>query len=133
MRIARLFTIALTLLAVAAATAAAPAPVPAQAGAWQALGEYRITGYCPCVICCGKSDGITADGTYAPGFTGRLVSAPKEIPFGTVLWIDGVGAVAVHDRGGLSSFLLNPPASPVRLHTVAPYNAWATISITIST
>ena len=67
---------------------------------WQALGTYRVTGYSACVRCCGKSDGITADGTYAPAAKERIVSAPKEIPFGTRMWIDGVGQVVVHDRGG---------------------------------
>ena len=32
-------------------------------GDWQAMGDYRIAAYCPCAACCGKSDGITADGT----------------------------------------------------------------------
>jgi len=67
---------------------------------WQALGAYRITGYSACVRCCGKSDGITADGTYAPAAKYRIVAAPKGIPFGTRMWIDGVGEVVVHDRGG---------------------------------
>jgi len=78
----------------------ATAPVIAPAGNWKLMGEYRVTGYSACVACCGKTDGITADGTYAPGFNGRLASAPKEIPFGTRLWIAGVGGVEVHDRGG---------------------------------
>ena len=69
-------------------------------GYWQALGTYRVTGYSACVRCCGKSDGITADGTYAPAAKGRIVAAPREIPFGTRMWIEGVGAVVVHDRGG---------------------------------
>jgi 3D (Asp-Asp-Asp) domain-containing protein len=67
---------------------------------WQALGTYRITGYSACVRCCGKSDGITADGTYAPAAKERIIAAPREIPFGTRMWIEGVGVVVVHDRGG---------------------------------
>jgi 3D (Asp-Asp-Asp) domain-containing protein len=67
---------------------------------WQELGAYRITGYSACVRCCGKSDGITADGTYAPAAKYRIVAAPREIPFGTRMWIEGVGEVVVHDRGG---------------------------------
>jgi 3D (Asp-Asp-Asp) domain-containing protein len=86
--------------AVAPATAAAPANAAAPGGSWTPMGEYRITAYSACAACCGKSDGITADGTYAPGFKGRLASAPKEIPFGTKLWVAGVGVVEVHDRGG---------------------------------
>ena len=86
--------------AVALGTTAAPANAAAPGGSWEPMGEYRVTGYSACVACCGKSDGITADGTYAPGFRGRLASAPKEIPFGTKLWVAGVGVVGVHDRGG---------------------------------
>ena len=67
---------------------------------WVELGKYRVTGYCPCVRCCGKTDGITADGTNARTCPDRVVSAPRGIPFGTNLWIDGVGSVVVHDRGG---------------------------------
>jgi 3D (Asp-Asp-Asp) domain-containing protein len=90
----------LFLLVAAAAAAVAPAPATAPRGTWQPMGEYRVTGYSACVACCGKSDGITADGTYAPGFKGVLVSAPRDIPFGTKLWVAGVGLVEVHDRGG---------------------------------
>ena len=95
----RIMLIPIVLLLLAAAAAAAETAT-APRGAWKPMGEYRITGYSACVKCCGKSDGITADGTYAPGFKGRLVSAPKEIPFGTILWVEGVGVVVVHDRGG---------------------------------
>jgi 3D (Asp-Asp-Asp) domain-containing protein len=90
----------LLLAAAAVAGGAARVAAVAPGGAWKPMGEYRITGYAACVKCCGKSDGITADGTYAPGFRGRLASAPREIPFGTKLWIAGVGLVEVHDRGG---------------------------------
>ncbi len=90
----------LFLLLAAAAAAAATAPRSRRAGPGQPMGEYRVTAYSACVACCGKSDGITADGTYAPGFKGVLVSAPKDIPFGTRLWVEGVGLVEVHDRGG---------------------------------
>jgi 3D (Asp-Asp-Asp) domain-containing protein len=72
---------------------------PPADGKWKDLGTYRITGYCPCAKCCGKSDGITADGTYALGCADRIVAAPKSFAFGTQVWIDGVGVVVVHDRG----------------------------------
>lgn len=67
---------------------------------WVEMGTYRVTGYCPCVRCCGKSDGITADGTNARTSPDRVVAAPREFPFGTRLWIDGIGLAVVHDRGG---------------------------------
>lgn len=62
------------------------------------LGLFWITGYDTCVQCCGKSDGITASGTYAT--PGRTVAASSEFDFGTRLWIDGIGERVVEDRGG---------------------------------
>lgn len=60
------------------------------------LGTYTIYAYCPCVKCCGKTNGITASGTRAT--EGRTVAAT--LPFGTKLYIDGVGERIVEDRGG---------------------------------
>lgn len=62
------------------------------------LGEYEITGYDICVSCCGNTRGITASGTTAT--VGRTCAAPKDIPFGTRLWIEGIGERVVEDRGG---------------------------------
>lgn len=62
------------------------------------LGRYRITGYCTCSKCCGKSDGVTASGTTAT--VGRTCAAGKDLPFGTVLYIEGIGYRTVEDRGG---------------------------------
>lgn len=56
-----------------------------------ALGEYRITYYCACPKCCGKSEtdpayGITATGTKAT--EGRTVAVdPRVIPYGSELLI----------------------------------------------
>lgn len=61
------------------------------------LGRYYITGYDTCARCCGKSDGITASGTTAT--VGRTVAAGRELPFDTVIWIDGIGERVVEDRG----------------------------------
>ena len=60
--------------------------------------EYVITAYCSCVKCCGKSDGITASGEKA--VEGVTVAMNKTIPFGTKIYIDGVGERIVQDRGG---------------------------------
>jgi len=60
----------------------------------------EVTGYCPCGICCGRwADGITACGAKAEG---RFVAAPREIPFGTLVYIPGYAKapVPVLDRGG---------------------------------
>lgn len=59
---------------------------------------YTITAYCSCVKCCGKTDGITASGVKA--VEGITVATDKSIPFGTKIYIDGVGERIVQDRGG---------------------------------
>ena len=59
---------------------------------------YTITAYCPCVKCCGKANGITASGVKA--VQGVTVATDKSIPFGTKIYIDGVGERIVQDRGG---------------------------------
>jgi 3D (Asp-Asp-Asp) domain-containing protein len=65
----------------------------------QSNGEsYVITAYCACVQCCGKTDGITASGVKA--VEGVTVATVKSIPFGTKIYIDGVGERIVQDRGG---------------------------------
>lgn len=63
------------------------------------LGEFTITAYCPCGICCGKyADGITASGTVAT--EGRTCAVdPEVIPLGTEIEIAGVRYVA-EDVGG---------------------------------
>lgn len=60
--------------------------------------NYVITAYCACVQCCGKTDGITASGVKA--VEGVTVATDKSIPFGTKIYIDGVGERIVQDRGG---------------------------------
>lgn len=65
---------------------------------------WNISAYCPCEKCCGEySKGKhyrqTANGyRIKPG--DKLVAAPPEIPFGTVLEIPGYGRAVVKDRGG---------------------------------
>lgn len=62
------------------------------------LGSFRITGYDTCSRCCGKCDGVTASGTQAT--VGRTCAASADLPFGTRLWIEGIGERIVEDRGG---------------------------------
>lgn len=77
-------------------------------GLWS-LGEYKLTAYCACEVCCGywatvrplDGDGnpivYTADGSVAR--QGVTVAADTDIlPFGTVLLIDGI-EYTVQDRG----------------------------------
>jgi 3D (Asp-Asp-Asp) domain-containing protein len=42
--------------------------------------------------------GITASGTKATA--GRTIAAPESIPFGTKVYIEGIGTRVVEDRGG---------------------------------
>lgn len=59
---------------------------------------WRVTAYCRGSCCCGKwADGITASGEPAQG---KLIAAPKEIPFGTWIDVPGYGIAEVLDRGG---------------------------------
>ena len=58
---------------------------------------YKITAYCSCAKCCGKTTGITASGTRATA--GRTIAAPARFTFGTKLNINGK-VYTVEDRGG---------------------------------
>lgn len=60
-------------------------------------GVYKVTAYCSCAKCCGKTNGITASGTHATA--NRTVAAPRTFAFGTKLVINGV-TYTVEDRGG---------------------------------
>jgi 3D (Asp-Asp-Asp) domain-containing protein len=63
---------------------------------------WRITAYCSCVKCCGKSDGITASGHKLK--PGDKVVACNWLPFGTKVEIKGMGVYSVQDRGARSLF-----------------------------
>ena len=63
------------------------------------IGTYKITGYDICYSCCGKIDGITASGTRAT--PGRTI-AMKGYPYGTRVYIEGIGYRTVEDTGGFS-------------------------------
>lgn len=58
---------------------------------------YKVTGYCACTKCCGKTNGITASGTKATA--GRTIAASSQFSFGTKLLINGT-TYTVEDRGG---------------------------------
>lgn len=62
------------------------------------MGTFKITAYCACSSCCGKSDGITASGTKAT--EGRTIAAdPSVLPYGTKVIING-HEYTVEDCGG---------------------------------
>ena len=62
------------------------------------LGTFKLTAYCPCVKCCGKTDGITSSGTKAT--QGRTIAVDKNvIPIGTKVIING-NTYTAEDTGG---------------------------------
>jgi 3D (Asp-Asp-Asp) domain-containing protein len=62
------------------------------------IGEFTITYYCSCDICCGKNDGVTYSGTHAT--EGRTIAVdPEVIPLGSVVIINGAEYIA-EDVGG---------------------------------
>lgn len=64
---------------------------------------WKLTAYCSCAHCCGKSDGITASGYHLKSSDHlQICAAPSNIPFHTVINISGGwnGTVRVEDRGG---------------------------------
>ena len=67
------------------------------------LGEFCLTAYCPCMKCCGKTDGITSTGTTAA--EGRTIAVdPRVIPYGstvTIYFADGTShTYTAEDCGG---------------------------------
>ena len=64
----------------------------------QNLGNFQITYYCACEICCNKADGITATGT--PVVEGQTIAVdPRVIPYGTKVIIGG-HVFTAEDCGG---------------------------------
>lgn len=65
------------------------------------LGEFRITAYCSCEICCAKWAENRPDGIVYGASGEELVagvSCASPLPFGTVVEIEGVGTYIVQDR-----------------------------------
>jgi len=56
-----------------------------------------VVAYCACVTCCGAhADGITASGVRP--VQGITVAGPRSVPFGTRVFITGLGWRTVQDR-----------------------------------
>ncbi len=62
------------------------------------MGNYKLTFYCPCEICNGRSDALTASGTVMA--EGRTIAVDKSlIPLGSRVYIDGFGTFIAEDTG----------------------------------
>ena len=61
--------------------------------------SVTVTAYCPCPICCGKSDGITSSGTRAKEKQTIAVD-PNVIPIGSQVHLEGLGTFIAEDTGG---------------------------------
>jgi 3D (Asp-Asp-Asp) domain-containing protein len=61
---------------------------------------WKVTSYCACQKCCGKTDAITASGKKAQ----YGMVACNWLPFGTKVKIEGLGVFTVQDRGAKSLF-----------------------------
>lgn len=63
------------------------------------LGKYRLSFYCPCTTCNGRSDGKTKIGTRMA--EGRTIAVDSRIiPLGSRVYIDGYGVFIAEDTGG---------------------------------
>lgn len=62
-------------------------------GAWEYLGEFAVTAYCPCEECCGRwAEGVTATGL--PAAPGVVAVDLEVIPLGSTVIIDGQAYLA---------------------------------------
>jgi len=59
--------------------------------------KFKVTAYCSCAKCCGKTNGITASGKKAQA--NHTIAAPANFAMGTKLKINGT-VYTVEDRGG---------------------------------
>ena len=66
------------------------------------LGKFKLTAYCNCEKCCGKTDGITSTGTKAT--QGRTIAVdPKVIGYGSKVKINGKEYIAEDCGGAIKS------------------------------
>jgi 3D (Asp-Asp-Asp) domain-containing protein len=67
-----------------------------QAEVWGGTMTIICTAYCMCALCCPLRSGLTASGTLP--HEGVTIAAPRRIPLGTWLHIEGIGCRCVEDR-----------------------------------
>lgn len=59
---------------------------------------FEVSYYCACYSCTQNGNKQTASGAYA--VEGVTIALPSNIPFGTTVYIEGVGTFTNQDRGG---------------------------------
>ena len=62
------------------------------------LGEFQVTGYCSCSLCCGEKEVKMTKSETVPKAAHTIAADPSVIPLGTRIVIDGVSYV-VEDTG----------------------------------
>jgi len=68
---------------------------------YKSLGIFKISHYCPCEICCGKTDGITSSGTNATA--NRTIAVDTDIiALGSAVVIQGKQYIAEDIGGGIN-------------------------------
>lgn len=68
--------------------------------------KVTASAYCPCNICCGKSDGITKTGAVAK--QGRTIAVdPSVIALGSVVKIDGKEYIAQDTGGSIKGYKID--------------------------
>lgn len=60
--------------------------------------NFEVSYYCACSKCCDVETGVTASG--AKAVEGVTVALPKDVPFGSKVYIENVGEFTCQDRGG---------------------------------
>ena len=58
------------------------------------LGEFRLTAYCPCIICCGKWSGSPTASGVMPVANHTIAVDTNVIPFGTEVVVNGNAYIA---------------------------------------
>ena len=72
----------------------------------QSAVTYRVSAYCLCEQCCGKTDGITASGTKA--MPGRTIAVdPKVIPLGSKVLIGDKTYIAEDTGGNIKGYRID--------------------------
>lgn len=94
-------------------TVVEPAEEPPVTNGMEVLGEFALTAYCPCEVCCGKwalnrPDGIVYTASGAEAEAGVTVAVdPDVIPLGTEVYIVGMGWYTAQDTGNFAGNVID--------------------------